>query len=123
MDTCPYHTKHDQLLQSHDKDIDALSAKFDVARERSSQSHADIYTEIKTVDRSKVSTNLFYLFISVYSALYLLGIVFVYKGMHQNSLTFLTGISEVKTMQVELKGLTDEITEIRQDLKIMGRRP
>lgn len=131
--SCPYHTTHDRILKDHDKALDEFQAEIAGMRENSSRSRAEIYNEIKTVERSKVSTNLFYLFISVYSVLYLLGIMSVYRGMHQNSLTFQAGITDVKVMQAEMKAglsatdqrvksITDDIGDLRGDIKALTKK-
>lgn len=130
---CPYHPTHDRILKDHDKAIDDFQSTLSDLRKNSSQSRAEIYNEIKTVERSKVSTNLFYLFISVYSVLYILGIISVYRGMHQNSLTFQSGITDVKVMQAELKAglssadqriqsVTDDIKDLRNEVKSLTKR-
>jgi len=125
---CGCHPKHQRILEDHDKKFAIIEAARERRGEHMEQAHGDIYEEIKKVERSRVPNRIFYLFVTVYSGLFILGIVSVYSGMHQNALAFQKGLSDVKVMQAELKAtaantgqrvgdMKDEIRELKRDLK------
>jgi cell division protein FtsL len=136
MMTCDRHAEHGRVLADHDKELDRLRTAMDQRREASGKAHGDLYEEIKRVERSKVPNRLFYTFISVYSVLFVLGIVSVYKGMNQNAITFHDGFAQVRVMQAETKselkaaissaetkvsGMKDEIKDLKRDLRMRSR--
>jgi capsule polysaccharide export protein KpsE/RkpR len=125
---CPHHAEHLRILNDHDRELGLLRASAESRRDASTKAHGELYEEIKMVERSRVPSRLFYVFVSVYSVLFILGIVSVYKGMHQNALVFQAGLSEVKVVQAEAKaeiaGISDSLHELKKDLnqqRAMGR--
>lgn len=129
---CANHAEHQRVLKDHDKAIGGLQGEMADRRKTSSEAHGKIYEEIRVVDRSKVPSKLFYLFVSVYSVLFIAGIVSVYQGMHKNALTFKDGITDVKLMQAELKtaisntqvqinDLKDEVGDLKSDWRTSAR--
>ena len=127
-DQCSCHLKHQRVLDQHDKDLESIKVDREKRRkdweDRMDVHHRDMWTDIK----AKVPNKLFYTFISVYSLLFIFGIVSVYKGMHQSALAFQSGISDVKVMQTELKAsvkaaesriddVRAEVRDLKQDIK------
>jgi hypothetical protein len=103
--TCDCHSKHQRILDDHDREIASIKS----SRE---DQHRDMWTDIK----SKVPNKLFYLFISVFSGLFILGIASVYQGMHRNALAFQEGLASVKVTQREIKVILDNTREKVTDL-------
>jgi hypothetical protein len=126
---CDHHTEHSRVLADHDKELDRIRAAADQRREASGKAHGDLYEEIKRVERSRVPNRLFYTFISVYSVLFIFGIVSVYKGMTQNALTFQGGLAEVKVMQAEtrselkaaISGAEAKVSSMKEEIKDLKR--
>jgi hypothetical protein len=131
--SCGYHLQHQRILEDHDGDLAELRRGLEQQRRDASSAHGDIYTELKGVDRAKVSNKLFYLFISAYSLLFIAGIVSVYKQATQATITFQEGIADVKLMQTELRSalknaeariadINTEVRDLKADIR-NARRP
>ena len=114
---CACHREHQRILQDHEDEIKELQNNREKQRDHAEKAHGAIYSEINTVDRSKVSNKLFYLYITVYSLFFIGGIVSVYTGMNKNALMFKDGLTEVKVMQSELKTTLKNTDSRIQDLK------
>ena len=101
---CACHVKHVKQLTDHEKDIEIMQAD-------SKKDHREIWTDIK----AKVPNHLFYLFISVFSVLYIVGIIAVYTGMHKIDKSLSTQIgginTEVKVMSTTLNYLDKKVDD------------
>jgi len=129
---CECHLKHTRILQEHDEQIKNIKehneARDKYIDDRTERQHFNMWEGIK----KKVSNKLFYLYISVYSGLFILGIVSVYTGMHNNALAFKEELTKVRVIQAEIKtgleasskmtdqrigDLKEDIKDLRKDLK------
>ena len=119
---CACHPKHERILKDHDSNIATLTKTIESRRvevnskmekEKGSikNDHKLMWDDIK----AKVPNKLFYLFISVYSVLFIIGIVAVYTGMHKidKSLTTQMGSinTEVKVVSTTLKYLDKKVDD------------
>jgi cell division protein FtsL len=133
---CLCHHKHTRILEDHDGELrmiksdlkdgfkqvhDDLAHRREILDQRITNGHREIWDETKILERGKVSNKLFYTFITVYSVLFIAGIIAVYTGMHNNALTFTQGISDVKIMQTKtdakVEELSNELQEVKTDVK------
>jgi hypothetical protein len=129
---CECHAKHTRILDDHDGEIkgikndlkkgfqslhDDLGHRREIIDKRIEASGRELWDETKVLERGKVSNRLFYTFITVYSVLFIGGIIAVYTGMHNNAITFTQGISEVKIMQTQTNTNVDNIKEDVNELK------
>lgn len=105
---CDCHKKHERVLSDHDIALgDVESSIKGIVSERKhdweehdkrrEDSLKDLWDDVKIMDRSKVPNKLFYLFVSAYSVLFILGLITVYTGMHKNTLTFTVEAGEIKS--------------------------
>ncbi len=113
---CGCHPKHQRILDDHDKEIDDLKVQIENRRKEvnnkmvkdkdwGEREHQGMWEGIK----SKVPNHLFYLFVSVFAVLYIIGIVAVYTGMHKID----------KSLSTELSGIKTEVKVMSTTLKYM----
>ncbi len=103
-------------LESRRKEVNNKMVKD---KDWGEKEHSGMWEGIK----SKVPNHLFYLFVSVFSVLYIIGIVAVYTGMHKIDKSLSTQISGVKTdvkvmstaLQYLDKKVDDHIVEFKQE--------
>jgi chaperonin cofactor prefoldin len=123
---CKCHPKHTRILDDHDKELNGLKEDLAHRRELLDQRIERIVNnmgeDIKIVDRGKVPNRLFYIFISAYSALFILGIITVYTGMHQNSLNFMQGINALQKETTEsFSEIEKQVTTLQYESAAHGR--
>jgi hypothetical protein len=114
---CVCHPKHTRILTDHDEALKALRVDLTRRREildqRIAEEDKKLWEETKALERGKVSNKLFYIFVCVYSVLFISGIVTVYQGMHSNAINFLGGINDLRTEQAE------KLTKIESSIKVL----
>lgn len=125
---CNCHDKHTRILTDHDDALkqlrldqkdgfkvihDDLAHRREVLDKRIDDGNKELWDETKILERTKVPNRLFYVFVSAYSLLFIAGIVAVYQGMHNNSLDFIAGITELKEEQNE------KLTKIERSVTVL----
>lgn len=119
---CACHPKHDRILKDHDDSIATLEKSLESRRQEVNSKMEVHYSDAKEDHKimwdgikSKVPNHLFYIFITVYSVLFVAGIVTVYTGMHTIDKNLTEQISSVKTevqvMSTTLKFVDDKLDD------------
>lgn len=127
---CGCHPKHERVLSDHDKRIDALTKDINERRKeidsRMERGYKDLVRDVVGLEKSKVTNRLFYLFISVYSVLFIGGIITVYTGMNRvdKNLTVQMGDlkTEVKVIDTKVSSHVTASNEIKQNQKDMNKK-
>ncbi len=117
---CACHPKHDRILKNHDDSISRLEKTIESRRQEVNSKMETHYSDAKEDHKimwdgikQKVPNHLFYIFITVYSVLFVAGIVTVYTGMHKIDKNLTTQIgsvnTEVKVMSNTLKFVDEKL--------------
>lgn len=121
---CDCHAKHESMILDHSRQLEQLYKDREDRRkeweEKMTSSHERIWKGIE----SKVSSRLFYLFITAYTSLFVMGVVTLYGKFENNVASIQQTLTEVRLAQTEVKVSLNNtevrISEIRDHLD--GRR-
>lgn len=108
---CDCHMKHTSKIGDHEKSIgkiqNGITKLKDDMYQRMDIAHESMRSDIK----QKVNNRLFYIFISVYSAFFIGGVVTLYMSLNDMNVSLMTNITETKEELKDKMSILD--TEVR----------